>query len=154
MEPRILSKPGLRIAGVRADGQKIAEAWQKLMQASRDTPLTNRRESTGYEVRLYPPQGPVLVYAGYIIEEPVTHPPWDIIELPAALYAEFIIYPARGYTSSNSAMNEWLKDNPLYRQQELNGRKLAVLVYDERYKGETDPASLVACWIPVEKKNI
>jgi hypothetical protein len=46
-------------------------------------------------------------------------------------------------------MDVWLKTNGRYLQVGLDDRLFAILVYGDGYNGESDPASVVECWVPV-----
>ena len=66
------------------------------------------------------------------------------MELPASHYASFDVYPARGYGSEKSAMDEWLANNDKGSSQRLlGGNPYMVEFYDERYKGNDDAGSIV-----------
>jgi predicted transcriptional regulator YdeE len=63
------------------------------------------------------------------------------------------VYPARGYESENSAMDEWLSKNDKgYTQRLLNGKHYAVEFYDERFKGDSAD-SIVEIWVPIKKSQ-
>jgi predicted transcriptional regulator YdeE len=152
MEPKIIQKEAMVIAGVAGSGDETAKAWEAFMKISQIHPLTNQVKdgAEGYEVRLYPNQGTEKVYVGQRVSGSDIPAEYKIFSLPAATYAEFEICPAKGYESSNDAMSKWLETNAaVYKQGEIEGMKYAVEVYDQRYKGEKDPKSVVGIWIPV-----
>ena len=79
---------------------------------------------------------------------------YKAVSVPAFLYAEFEIYPSKGYGSSNDEMEKWLSDNErVYKEGRLGDRGFAIEIYDKRYKGEKDPASVVGIIIPIVPVN-
>ncbi len=151
MEPtRIEPRVKLLIAGVKGKGSETAKLWQSHLSLSKSAPIPNRAGKFGYEVRFYTENKEPEVHVGQRVKAGPVRPEYQTVTLPESLYAVFEIQPARGWQSGNSAMDEWLKTNGKYRQVGMDDRLFAVLVYDdERYKGETDPASVVECWVPV-----
>lgn len=151
MEPtRIEPAVRLLIAGVAGDGNETAKAWQSYTSLSKSAPIPNKAGTAGYEVRFYPEgNGPAVICGARVKAGPV-RPEYHTITLPESLYAVFEIHPAQGYDSENVSMDEWLKVNGKYSQRGLDDRLFAVLVYGDRYKGESDAASVVECWVPVK----
>lgn len=140
------------VAGVTGSGDETARVWEAFMKISRMSPLKNQAGEEGYEVRLYPAEGPGKIYAGVRVDSPTVPPEYQVIHLPAAEYAEFEIYPGRGYESSNARMNDWLQANAgAYKEALLDGMHYAIEVYDKRYKGDKDPQSVVGCRVPIQK---
>jgi predicted transcriptional regulator YdeE len=152
MEPTVFSKKMLSVAGISAAGSETARAWQAFKQLNQTFPLKNKSSEDGYEIRFFSKQTGAVVHVGACVKNSTVPPQYQVVSLPASLYAEFIIFPARGYTSSNAVMQKWLERNPQYQQRNSGDKAYSILVYDTRYKGETDPASQVACWVPLEKK--
>ena len=67
---------------------------------------------------------------------------------------EFEIYPSKGWESSNTEMNNWLSENTgVYKERRLGDKSYAVEVYDKRYKGDRDPASVVGILVPIAPVN-
>jgi predicted transcriptional regulator YdeE len=122
------------------------------MKISKIRPLANIVEdgAEGYEVRLYSDAGTNKVHVGQRVSGTDIPAEYKIYRLPAATYAEFEVYPAKGYESRNDEMSKWLEANStIYRQGNIEGMKYAVEVYDGRLKGEKDPKSVVGIWIPL-----
>jgi hypothetical protein len=47
-------------------------------------------------------------------------------------------------------MNKWLAENAgVYKEKLLIGKHFAIEIYDKRYKGEKDPASVVGILVPI-----
>jgi predicted transcriptional regulator YdeE len=153
MEPKIISQRQMLIAGVSGLSNQTAQTWAAYRQISKTTPLNNKSNEYGYEIRLYSENGEAEVHIGMCVNDANVPEGYQVMSLPAALYAEFKIFPAKGYTSSNQEMERWLSASPIYNQERLDGKRYSVLVYDSRYKGEKDPASVVACWIPVKPNS-
>lgn len=152
MEPKIIQKEAMMIAGVAGSGDETAKAWETFMKISQMHPLANRVQdgTEGYEVRLYPADGTGKVFVGVRVKTADIAAEYKVFRLPAATCAEFEIYPAKGYESSNDVMSKWLEANAaVYKQGDIDGLKYAVEIYDARYKGEKDPKSVVGIWIPL-----
>ena len=151
MEPNLFEKDAMIIAGVSGSGDETGKVWQDYMKLEKLNPLNNTVEAVGYEVRMFPGGvGPGQVHVGMNVTD--THVPleYKCLVLPASLYAEFLICPAKGYESSNEKMDTWLSDNAdRYIQRYLNGNSYGIEVYDERFKGNSDPESIVGMLIPV-----
>ena len=149
VNPKIIKRDRLVIAGVSGDGDKTAEVWQEFMKLSGERPIADRLSDNGYEVRLYD-GGAQAVHVGYAV------PPGARVdgayatkELPASEYASFDVYVANGYDSENSAMNEWLETNGQgYSERLLGGAHYCVEYYDERFNGG-EAGSIVEIWVPI-----
>ena len=154
MAPKIIQKEALIIAGVAGSGDETSKTWEAFMKISKMHALANRIDdgSEGYEVRLYPNDGISKVYVGQRVKDPSVPAEYKVFSLPASTYAEFEINPAKGYESSNDVISKWLEANAAtYRQGNIDGIKYAVEVYNQRYKGEKDPKSVVGIWVPISK---
>ncbi len=154
MEPIIKKQGRLLIAGTCGEGCKTAEVWAAFGKLSEEKPLQNALSDDGYEVRIYRGEEDEtgIVYAGQAVSSREVDPAYTVIELPASKYASFDVYVADGYTSENSAMDEWLASNKEhYRQRPLkNGELYCVEFYSARYDGESKD-SIVEIWVPIEK---
>jgi predicted transcriptional regulator YdeE len=152
-KPKITQKEAMVIAGVAGSGDETAKAWEAFMKIQKMHPLTNQAKedaAEGYEVRLYPPEGMGKILVGVPVEDANVPAEYKTISLPPAAYAEFEIYPAKGYESSNGEMDRWLEDNnSTYKQALFEGMKYIVEVYDARFKGEKDPLSVIGCLVPL-----
>lgn len=155
MEPKIFSKEAFLVAGVIGGGDETGKAWEAFMKLDKMNPLKNKVGEEGYEIRLYPGgEGPGKVHVGMQVKDSSVPAEYKLFFLPAATYAEFEIYPSKGYESSNTEMSKWLADNAgTYREALLDGMHFAVEVYDKRYKGEKDPTSVVGILIPIAPVN-
>jgi AraC-like DNA-binding protein/predicted transcriptional regulator YdeE len=149
VNPRIMKRGALAIAGVSGDGARTGEVWERFMKLIAEVDIPNRLSESGYEVRTYDGDA-CEVHVGYSVEGDVP-PPFTVRSLPASEYAAFDVYVARGYDSENAAMDEWLKTNVRgYRQRLFGGKHVAVEYYDERFNGEAEN-SIVEIWVPIEK---
>ncbi len=151
MKPRIFEKEAFIIAGVAGSGDETAQAWETYMKLEKINPVKNQVGEEGYEVRLYPVEGPGKVHVGVRVRDADIPLEYTVFSIPAATYAEFIIYPAKGYGSSNAKMNKWQEDNAgTYKEMLLDGMHFAIEVYDKRFKGSDNPESVVPIWIPIK----
>jgi predicted transcriptional regulator YdeE len=154
MDPKIVEKETMIIAGVAGSGGETGKVWEAFMEIQKMHPLKNQTGDEGYEIRLYPTEGIPKIHVGVRVQDTSVPAEYGVFFLPAATYAEFEIFPSKGYESSNADMNEWLANNTgKYRQSLLNGVKYAVELYDRRYKGNTDPSSVVSMLVPIEKAD-
>ena len=149
VNPRIIRRDALDIAGVSGDGAKTGEVWGRFCELDAKIDIPNRLSKSGYEARVYDGSA-CQVYVGYSVVGAVDAP-FSVYHLPAGAYAAFDVYVARGYDSENVAMDEWLKTNDRgYRQRLVDGKNVAVEYYDERFNGEAED-SIVEIWVPIEK---
>jgi predicted transcriptional regulator YdeE len=152
MNPKIISKEAFMIAGVPGSGDETGKAWEAFMKIQKLNPIKNQVGEEGYEVRLYPAEGPGKIYVGVQVKDAGVPVEYKVFSIPAAMYAESEIYPAKGYESSNAEMNKWLMDNVTkYTEAFLDGMHYAIEVYDKRYKGDKDAASVVGILVPITK---
>ena len=152
MEPKIFSKGTLLIAGVTGSGDETGKAWEAFTKLNKINPLQNKAGEEGYEIRMYSGEGPGEVHVGMLVKDAHVPAEYKVVSLPASLYAEFEIYPSKGYESNNAEMNNWLSENAgFYQQSKLGEKTYAVEVYDKRYKGDKDPASVVGILVPIIK---
>ena len=150
VEPRIIERPAMYIAGVCGDGSKTASVWQSFMMLQEQKKLADALSQDGYEIRICQDNGQ-MCHVGLSISTPQADAAYSVFTLPATLYAAFDVYVAEGYDSQNTAMEEWLNSNKTkYAQRLLDGKYYIVEFYDERFHGnETD--SIVEIWIPIEE---
>jgi len=150
MEPRIIERPQLYIAGVGGDGSRTAAVWQSFMILHEHKKMVNALSQDGYEIRICENKGQ-MCHVGLSLSTPQTDEEYTVVSLPATLYASFDVYVAEGYDSQNSAMDEWLNSNKnKYTQRLLDGKYYIVEYYDERFHGN-DTDSIVEIWIPIEE---
>jgi len=157
VNPRIIKRDAITIAGVSGDGDKTGEVWEAFMKLAAERPLGSKISENGYEVRLYD-GGSSNVHVGYAISgtqteatAPVDDKEYTLYALPASEYASFDVYVANGYESENNAMTEWLETNQQgYRERLLGSAHYCVEYYDERFNG-SEAGSIVEIWVPIEK---
>ena len=155
LEPKIIKKRGILVAGVCGNGNETAKLWQKYEQLERNNPIKNKVDDWGYEVRLYDETNKCECYVGVCVDKSVTQSCYSSIILPDnILYAVFDIYPIEGYESQNKFMDDWLEKNKdKYEQYKIDDRYFVVEYYGERFKGNDDIESVVEIWIPIIKKH-
>jgi predicted transcriptional regulator YdeE len=153
MEPKIIKKEAFLIAGVPGSGDETAKVWQTFMKLEKMNPLKNQVGEAGYEVRMYPgEEGPGKIHVGMPVKDSNVPKEYKLFFVPAATYAEFEIYPAKGYESSNAEMSKWLEDNAAtYQPALLDGMHYGIEVYDQRFKGNDNPESVVGFLEPIFK---
>ncbi|MDF2540760.1 MAG: helix-turn-helix domain protein [Herbinix sp.] len=152
VNPKIIKRDTLRIAGVSGDGNKTWEVWNTFEQLNKETPLKNKLSDHGYEIRLYDGDTST-VHVGFAVSEDPVDAPYTIYQIPSSKYASFDVYVANGYDSENNAMNEWVHSNQEgYSERTLGNSHYCVEFYDERFHG-SEAGSIVEIWIPIEKKK-
>jgi len=152
LNPKIIKRDQLIIAGVSGDGYKTGEVWNAFETRHAKIPLENRLSDNGFELRLYEDDCS-KVHVGYAVSSADVDEAYMVYELPASKYASFDVYVADGYDSENNAMNEWLADNPDgYTEKLFGNAHYCIEYYDERFNGNED-GSIVEIWIPIEKKS-
>jgi len=151
VEPKIISKKAFLVAGVTGSGDETGKAWGAFMKLNKINPLKNQVGEEGYEIRMYPnSEDPGRVHVGVAVKDARVPAEYKVVAIPAFKYAEFEIYPSKGYGSSNSEMNKWLLENEkIYKEGGLGDKGFAIEVYDKRYKGDKDPASVVGILVPI-----
>ena len=151
LNPNIIKKDKLIIAGTMGDGNKTHDVWQAFETLSKEKPLDNKLSDNSYEIRTYDGDK-CTVFVGAAVTDENINSKYTIFTIPASKYASFDIYVANGYESENNAMNEWLKTNKEgFSERLLDNKHYCVEFYDERFNGnESD--SIVEIWIPIEKK--
>jgi len=153
MEPKLISKKAFLVAGVTGSGDETGKAWEAFMKIQKLHPLKNQVGEEGYEIRMYPTEnGEGEVHVGVAVKDASVPAEYKVVAVPAFKYAEFVIYPAKGYGSGNPEMNNWLvKNEKVYQEGKLGKKGFAIEVYDKRYKGDKDPTSVVGCLVPIVK---
>ena len=154
MNPSIISRGTLKIAGVSGDGSGTMQLWQSYERLAESGGPSGKLSNNGYEIRIYEPdESRCDCHVGVEVSGGSDDPRWSLVALPASLYASFTVFVSKGYDSENATMDMWLRDHSQeYRQRELNGRPYIVECYDERFDG-TKAGSVVEIWIPVVKVN-
>lgn len=152
MKPKIITKEAFLIAGVSGSGDETAKVWQTFMKLEKMNLLKSQVGEVGYEVRMYPGgEGLGKIHVGVQVKDSNVPKEFKLFFLPAATYAEFEIYPAKGWESSNAEMSKWLEDNAdTYKEALLDGMHYGIEVYDKRFKGNDNPKSVVGFWEPIE----
>ena len=149
MQPRILHKKQMVLAGIRGDGADAAGLWRKYEQLRGDALLTDRVGEDHFELRLSDDEGCACLVGALVSGEDELPAGFTRVVLPPSVYACFDVRVAEGYDSQNAAMERWLEHNPEgYREGTLDGRGCTVELYGERFCG-CAPESIVDIWIAV-----
>lgn len=152
LNPRIIKKEALLIAGAAGDGNQTGEVWNQFERLSSEQPLKGKVSDNGYEIRTY--DGTTCtVHVGSQVDKNKVPQDYTLLRLPASTYAAFDVYVENGYGSENNAMNEWLETNSQgYTERLFDGKHYCVEFYDERFSGN-EAGSIVEIWVPIEKKD-
>lgn len=147
IEPKIIRKGEMILAGVLGLGSSTGALWHEYEELEKKKPLYDKLDDSGYELRM---EEECLV--GSVVKQIKSNETYVYKRLPDVLYAVFEIYPSKGYESQNAAIDKWLLDNKrLYNEFKFEGKHYAIEHYDERFKGNENPDSIVEIWIPVIK---
>lgn len=156
MNPNMIKKGKIILAGVSGGGNETAEIWKRFMKLDEEYPLINKVSDDGYEVRIFDSAaGKERVFVGCEIKESIKAKAdrgvYEIFEIPSSEYASFDVYVEDGYESENDAMSEWLNSNEKgYVKNLLEGKSYCIEHYDARFHG-SDAESIVEIWLPVKK---
>lgn len=156
MNPNMIKKNKIILAGVSGSGNETAEIWKRFMKLDKEYPLINRVSDDGYEVRIFDSMtGDEKVFVGCEIKENVGTKvgcgAYEIFKIPSSEYASFDVYVKDGYESENNAMSEWLISNEKgYVKNLFEGKPYCIEHYDARFNGD-DAESIVEIWLPVKK---
>lgn len=153
MEPRIVQKPEIRIAGFVESGEdvrqiRIGELWNRFERHS--SQIRHKKLGTGYEVHieLSEPRRHYCM-AGMEVSVVTDIPAGMFIGvLPAGKYAVFTHRLGDGgFGGACEAIEKWLKDSG-----HIETRPLEIQCFDSRFRGPNDPESVLEYHIPIKEK--
>jgi predicted transcriptional regulator YdeE len=148
MEPKIIRKEKLQIAGIMGDGSKTAQLWETFETKNKTYGLDKKTVSPGYEVRFYY-DGKCDCFVGLAVAEENAAEGFELLSLPESDYVSFDVVVANGYDSENANMRKWLDLNSdKYTQASVDGKNFVVECYNERFKD-----GIVEIWIPLDAKK-
>lgn len=154
MEPRIVEKPEILIAGFVDSGQSIqdidiGELWQKFERHSPH--IRHQNPDIGYELHIEDVSEPKRHYCmtgvqvSAIEEVPVG---MFFKVLPAGHYAVFTHRLADGgFGGIYETMETWLKSSGY-----VEACPLEIQRFDARFRGPNDPESVIEYHIPIKKR--
>ncbi len=153
MNPDMIKKEKMTLAGVSGTGDKTAELWERLMKLYKAAPPTDKLSDDSYEVRSFDSAtGTESVFVGCEVSNHCKDcGEYELFQIPPSEYASFDVYVKEGYDSENSAIEEWLVSNKKgYVRNLLEGKPYCIEHYDARFDGDNDE-SIVELWLPVKK---
>lgn len=153
MNPKMIKKKEMILAGVSGGGHETAETWKRFMTLDAERPLTDTASIGAYEVRMADSAtGGERVFVGCEVKDAQSaDEAYETFKLPPSAYASFDVYVQDGYESENDAMSEWLLSNEKkWARNLLEGKPYCVEHYDARFNGENDE-SIVEIWLPVQE---
>ena len=150
MNPNMIKKEKMILAGVSGAGNETAEIWKRFMELYKEAPPTDKISDDSYEVRILDSTtGKETVFVGCAINNSCSG--YEIFQIPPSEYASFDVYVQEGYESENNAMEEWLVSNENgYVRNLVEGKLYCIEHYDARFDGDE---SIVEIWLPVKKLN-
>jgi len=157
-QPRIIRRDMMCIVGLSGNGSKTRSVWESFERRYDKHPFQKADEAS-YEIRFWPhrvtgkkPNPQKSVHVGHLSKNTVDSKNYSTVVLPAADYAIFDVYVAKGYDSGNEEMEQWLADNAdTYRMLEFDGYEYVIECYNEKFKDGNQPDSIVEIWIPLER---
>lgn len=151
MNPNMIKKEKMFLAGVSGPGNETAEIWKRFMKLYKEVPMTDKVSDDSYEVRIYDSATEQeRVFVGCQVNGSCDG--YEIFQIPSSEYASFDVYVKEGYESENDAMEEWLGSNEKgYIRNSLEGKHYCVEHYDARYD-DSNGESIVEIWLPVRKQ--
>lgn len=153
MNPNMIKKEKMILAGVSGAGDKTAELWERFMKLYKAAPPTDKLSDDSYEVRSFDSAtGTESVFVGCEVSNHCKDcGEYELFQIPPSEYASFDVYVKEGYNSENSAIEEWLVSNKKgYVRNLLEGKPYCIEHYDARFDGDNDE-SIVELWLPVKK---
>lgn len=150
MNPDMIKKEKIVLAGVSGFGNETAEIWKRFINLYKEAPPPGKRSEDSYEVRIYDSLSEQeRVFVGCEVNGSCDG--YEILQIPSSEYASFDVYVKEGYESENSAMEEWLVSNEKgYVRNLLEGKPYCIEHYDARFDDSNDE-SIVEIWLPVKK---
>jgi len=146
MQPKIINKDILYIAGLTGNGTKTGEVWSEFDNQYNINPFP-KADDSGYEIRFGDSGN---IHVGFAVDNSDDIDGFETVAIPAAEYAVFGVYVANGYDSGNAEMEAWLADNASkFGQLQLDGREFVIECYNEKFKDGDKPDSIVEIWIPI-----
>lgn len=149
VDPKIIERGELLIAGVSGDGSRTADLWQEYSELEKKVGVKNKASKGGYEVRIYHPDGRCLCHVGVCVTDEEVDSAFTLLRLPPSNYAVFDVYVSQCYDSRNRDMDRWIDENrDRYGERRLDGGHYVVEYYGERFKGHSED-SIVEIWVPI-----
>jgi len=146
MNPTIIQRDKLIIAGLMGDGNQTALLWENFEKKSNVLKIKSRINENSYEVRLYY-NDKCDCFVGVAVSNIEDNNVVEGFCLPASEYAVFDVVVANGYDSENKTMDDWLKNNPdKYIERKLDGKSYVVECYNEKFK-----SGIIEIWVPIHK---
>lgn len=108
MNPNMIKKNKIILAGVSGDGNKTAEIWKRFIELDEEYTLMNKVSDDGYDVRIFDSTtGEEKIFVGCEIKESVEtkadYGVYELFKIPSSEYASFDVYVEDGYESENNA---------------------------------------------------
>lgn len=148
--PELIEKGEMLLVGVVSDipgGGDIHTLWQRFEAGAKA--IQNTVEGRGYELQIYP-EGhkagePFVCMAAVEVTALAPLPPDMFAKLlPPCRYAVFTHHCSEGYDGVNQEIDRWLETSD-YRA----AANYALQVYDDRFRGMTDPTSEIDIMVPI-----
>ena len=73
MEPKIVRKGAMAIAGISGRGDETGKVWNEFLELDKTNPLSSKDSEEGYEIRIYSGEkGPGEVHVTFIFMAPLS----------------------------------------------------------------------------------
>lgn len=151
MNPRFVDRPEMIIVGIVGCSSDVSEMdiyglWQRFEKNSRY--IKHQIAGKGYEVHIQEDTAPVMHFclAGVEVQK-IEDLPLEFFAktIPASRYAVFTHYlKDGGFGEAFKAVYDWLKESEYAAAYPFD-----IQCYDERFKGQSDPESVIEIYIPI-----
>jgi len=151
MEPlKFMRKGEILLAGFHV-GSDIEKRWDKFGQEEEKAKLTNVKDGTGFERRLYLPGG-AQIFTGVEVTDRNILPNWELLAIPSADYLVFEIDCNADIDRQFMEIDAWLNSNrDKYRHLmwENTGAEYRI-IWSGRYPTEM----ICEMWAPFENISV
>jgi AraC family transcriptional regulator len=152
MEPNIVQKDPITLAGMVSYGGDIGRLWEAF--SANDHLIRHTVGEVGNELHAYSkdfsPGDPYPIFVGVEVSKIEALPEIMFVKiLPGCEYAVFTHrLTDGGYAGLNETIEKWLETGPYERAYNFD-----LQVYDARFKGPEDPDSELDFYIPVKPRK-
>ena len=147
---RFMEKGELLLGGFQAGAEREGyNHWEKYEAQAEKESLANAVDHTGFEMRVFPPAPEEeRIFTGVEVTGRDILPDYELLVIPAALYAVFEINCKKKVDPQFAGIDKWLEKNSTeYPRRDWEGAPYIVCWY-----GRFNEEKVFEMWIPVVKK--
>jgi len=149
MKPiKFVEKDEILLGGFHVGAERAGvNHWEKYEMQEKIEKLHNAVDMQGCEVRFYPAEGE-HIFTGLQVTDKDILPRYELLAVPAALYAVFDINCKKKQAPQFAGIDKWLKKNKAaYAQMQWDGAPYVVCWY-----GRLSEERVFEMWIPLIKQ--